>query len=174
DSDSDSDSDSDTDNDTYNDADDDLDHDISNVEFYAVNGGAYISIKLDYTGSAQDSFRDAGQPQALFDDISNQLSGTQYDGYEVVGYTIKAGQDFSFWGDTPSSETPGQFNDSDLEGTFNGTSVSIGGLSTSTQTSSFDQDEFESDDDDDPYDQYGMEGDDWDQVQDPFQSEDSD
>ena len=100
----------------------------------------------------------------MYDDVNSLLNGSQYDGYQVVGYTIKSGQDIDSFGVTPSSETPGTWNDADHDGIYNGHSVSIGGLIYSTTAAADDSDEGGELFDD---------GDEWNQVQDPYDPDDA-
>ena len=114
-----------------------MDKAISNVTFYVDKGSVdeygnpiYLQVKINYS---PDGILDPTQPQDLIDAIESATGG------EVIGYSIKGGQDFTHYlyesgewaevdADTMESNIysdPEVFNDNDLEGTWNGRDLDL-------------------------------------------------
>ncbi|MFZ5799025.1 MAG: hypothetical protein ACOY3O_11430, partial [Thermodesulfobacteriota bacterium] len=149
--------------------DDDIDHGISNVVFYAVDeNGDVLQIKLDYEGN--EEVFDPTQPTSLYGDIEKMLSDEGYEGYDILGYTIKAGGDLLNMGTVPPEGTPGDWTDADFEGIYNTDSGNIKWTEmpdSDDDLSAEGDDLFDSSDSDDDSDQASFGHDEWDQVIDP-------
>jgi hypothetical protein len=91
--------------------------DISNVVFYLTNGESLVGVKLDYTIETNDYL----QPATLISQIEAAVNASaKLDGYEVVGYRLKAGlQDFDFGTTYDDFGTTGG-NRALAEGMYNG------------------------------------------------------
>jgi hypothetical protein len=97
-----------------------VNHDISNVVFYLTNGESLVGVKLNYASTL--SIINYQQPMSLYDDVENAVNaGSQLDGYEVVGYSIKAGREIHNFGDTYQEEFGNTGGDPALaSGTYDG------------------------------------------------------
>jgi hypothetical protein len=120
-----------------------LDQAISDVVFYVVDDqGNLTTVKLDY--SPQLELKDARQPGDLVDEVESLLGD---DAGDVVGYTIKGGNDYTHVlvdGDGTLTEVDADTlqalvddpngvennRQTDFEGNYNGSSVTIDGVGT--------------------------------------------
>jgi hypothetical protein len=89
--------------------------------FYLTNGESLVGVKLNYS-SAVD-INNYQQPMSLYDAVENAVNaGSQLDGYEVVGYSIKAGLGIHNFGTTYQEEFGNTGGDPALAtGTYDGT-----------------------------------------------------
>jgi hypothetical protein len=91
------------------------------VVFYLTNGESLVGVKLNYS-SAVD-INNYQQPWSLAGEVANAVNaGSQLDGYEVVGYSIKAGLGIHNFGTTYQEEFGNTGGDPALAtGTYDGT-----------------------------------------------------
>ncbi|NTV94948.1 MAG: hypothetical protein HGA75_05970 [Thiobacillus sp.] len=88
------------------------------MTFYLVNAeaGSFVAIKLNYVGGQE--ITDSSQPWTLEGSVESAAG----DGYELVGYTIKAGTDLYGVGETDFDVPHNKYLG---EGTYNGEDVTI-------------------------------------------------